>query len=243
MDAAGLQARVLNTAVAAHMEEENIIAKITVKTLTDRTIKIDFTSETLTLQQLKEQLVERVELPVEQQFFVMNGVTYGKDTDMLQLTSLPGFKAPEAAIAEFKDMEQKRISASKVPDQDSVDSGAAVAAAVKTIDELLPVLYLFHYEPLANAPGLDPLELASDWSQKNRLKFFKGVWAVSQRRLADAAKFLVDALPTFEETGFMSFKSVVKYTVIAAAVAFDRPALKAKVSAALVFIPVVNPAV
>jgi hypothetical protein len=224
------------------MEQEPIVPKIVVKTLTDKTIKIDYTDAAMTLDQLKAMLVEKVELPVERQFFVLSGVALGREERdsmktgaSLLIAQLPGFKTPEALIAEFKDLEEQRLKASEQPD--NTDSAAvlfnhtaAAATALKHIEDLLPTLYLFHYEPLAMTPGLDPLELATDWSQKNRLKFFKGIWALSQRRLQDAAKFLVDALPTFEETGFMPFKEAVKCTVIAAAVSFDRPALKAKVN-------------
>ena len=218
----------------ANLEEEILVAKLTVKTLTDKAIKLDYTDASLTLAQLKELLVERVELPTEKQFFVLNGVVYGQDgaSDTLQIAQLPGFKTPEAIIAEFRAYEeQKKKSLEEGDKKEEGSEGTSSISIVKGIEDLLPILYLFHYEPVAKA--VDPLEIATDWDQKNRLKFFKGIFALAERRLDEAAKFLVEALPTFEETGFMPYKELVKYAVISAAVAFDRPTLKSKVNEAM----------
>lgn len=221
------------TCMSTSLEEEVLVAKLTIKTLTDKAIKLDYTDASLTLGQLKELLVERVELSVEKQFFVLNGVVYGQDgaSDTLQVANLPGFKTPEAIAADFRAYEQEKKKSQEEGEssrKDESDSNeSASISIVKGIEDLLPVLYLFHYEPVAKA--VDPLEIATDWDQKNRLKFFKGIFALAERRLDEAAKFLVEALPTFEETGFMPYKELVKYAVICAAVAFDRPTLKSKV--------------
>ena len=67
-----------NESTASLIEEERIVAKLTIKTLSDRTIKLEFIDKNLTLSQLKEQLKEHVELPAEQQFFLLAGKVYGK---------------------------------------------------------------------------------------------------------------------------------------------------------------------
>lgn len=213
-----------NESTASLIEEERLIAKLSIKTLSDRTIKLDFIDKSLNLHQLKEKLVEHVELPTDQQFFLLAGKVYGKNSedDSIKIVDLPGFKTPETVIEEFRAYEEKRKSDSET----QTDSSSITI--VKGIEELLPTLYIFHYEPAAKA--LDPLEAATDWDQKNRLKFFKGIWALAERNLGDAAKFLVEALPTFEENGCMPYKDLVKYAVIAASVTFDRPSLKSKVS-------------
>lgn len=224
-----------NESTASLIEEERAIAKLSIKTLSDRTIKLDFIDPALTLLQLKEQLIEHVELPPQQQFFLLAGKVYGHasaDDDKVKIVDLPGFKAPEMVIEEFKKYEEKR----KIDSEASTDSGNnnnntdanTTITIVKGIEELLPTLYLFHYEPTAVL--LDPLDSATDWDAKNRLKFFKGIWGVAQRNLEVAAKFLIEALPTFEENGCMPYKDLVKYAVITASVTLDRPSLKSKVT-------------
>ena len=225
-----------NESTATLIEEERLIAKLSIKTLSDRTIKLDFLDDSLTLAQLKEKLVEHVELPVEQQFFLLSGKVYGKEKDgfsddSLRIVDLPGFKSPETVIKEFEAYEEKRKneadSETQTNNNNNHGTGSSTVTIVKGIEELLPTLYIFHYEPAAKA--LDPLEAATDWDQKNRLKFFKGIWALAERNLGEAAKFLVEALPTFEENGCMPYKDLVKYAVISASVTFDRPSLKSKV--------------
>lgn len=225
--------------MSSSLEEEVVVAKLTVKTLTDKAIKLDYTDASLTIGQLKELLVEQVELPTEKQFFVLNGIVYGQDpaNDSLLIAQLPGFKTPEAVLTDYHTYEEQKKKSeeeggekkTEVEEMEKGGSGeSSTITIVKGIEDLLPILYLFHYEPVAKA--VDPLEIATDWDQKNRLKFFKGIYALAERRLDEAAQFLVEALPTFEETGFMPYKELVKYAVISAAVAFDRPTLKAKVS-------------
>lgn len=214
---------------ASLIEEERLIAKLTVKTLSDRTIKLDFIDPTLSLSQLKEQLKDHVELPVNQQFFLLNGKVYGKDPadESIKIVSLQGFKSPEQIIQEFKEYEEQRKNQNDTNENTNDDDSKKVISIVKGIEELLPTLYIFHYEPAAKA--LDPLEAATDWDQKNRLKFFKGLWSIAQRNLEDASKYLVEALPTFEENGCIPYKELVKYAVVTASVTFDRPSLKSKV--------------
>lgn len=215
---------------ASLIEEERLIAKLTIKTLSDRTIKLDFVDPKLTLLQLKEQLKDHVELPVDQQFFLLGGQVYGKDSvsDSVEIVSLPGFMSPEQVIQEFKEYEEERKNQTENISENSNETDSKkVITIVKGIEELLPTLYIFHFEPAAKA--LDPLEAATDWDQKNRLKFFRGMWSIAQRNLEDASKYLVEALPTFEENGCIPYKDLVKYAVVTASVTFDRPSLKSKV--------------
>lgn len=218
-----------NQSTASLIEEERVIAKLTIKTLSDRTIKLDYTDATLTLSQLKDQLKENhIDLTPEQQFFLLAGQVYGRDgaSDSLRIADLPGFKDPECIVKEFLLYEEKRKRDSESESIDENNNNSSITI-VKGIEELLPTLYIFHYEPAAKA--LDPLDSVTDWDQKNRLKFFKGLWAVAERDLEASAIFLVEALPTFEENGCLPYGDLVKYAVITASVTFDRPLLKSKV--------------
>lgn len=220
-----------NESTASLIEEERIIAKLSIKTLSDRTIKLDFIDKSLTLSQLKEQLVNHVEIGPQQQFFLLSGKVYGdslQSSSEVKIVDLPGFKAPELVIEEFKSYEEKRKAEAEGDSLNDSGENSSQITIVKGIEELLPTLYLFHYEPSAKL--LDPLDSATDWDAKNRLKFFKGIWGVAQRDLEVASKYLIEALPTFEENGCMPYKDLVKYAVITASVALDRPSLKSKVS-------------
>lgn len=225
--------RAASPATATIVEDANPVARLTIKTLTDKTVTLDYTNNALTLGELKQQLEERVELAPTRQFFVLNGVVYGKDpaNDTLPISSLPGFKTPETVLAEFHELEELKRKNAAASSSGAANDDSSTVITVRGIEDLLPTLHLFHYEPTAKA--LDPLDIATDWDQKNRLKFFKGLWAVAERRLTAAAELLVEVLPTFEESGFMAYRDLVKYAVITAAVAFDRPTLKAKVQKCL----------
>lgn len=85
------------------------------------------------------------------------------------------------------------------------------------------IMHLFYYEP--QALSADPIDIASDWDAKNRLKVFKGVYALSKRDFDTAADLLTDSLPTFAESSLMEYKDVVRYAVIAGTLVFDRPVL------------------
>jgi proteasome regulatory subunit RPN7-like protein/PCI domain-containing protein/ubiquitin domain-containing protein len=93
--------------------------------------------------------------------------------------------------------------------------------ATPTVDQT-PVIYALHYPSIS----IDPIETAKDWDQKNRLRFFKGIHCLSVRLFEEAGRLLVDSLPTFTETAFIAYDDCVKYTMIAACMTFQRPALK-----------------
>lgn len=85
-------------------------------------------------------------------------------------------------------------------------------------------VYLFYYEPSALA--IDTIETAKDWDAKNRLRCFKGLYLLSHRRNPmDAAPLLVDSMTTFQEDAFVPFSNLVKYSIVSALLAFDRPRL------------------
>lgn len=85
------------------------------------------------------------------------------------------------------------------------------------------ILHLFYYEP--QALSADPIDIATDWDSKNRLKVFKGAFALSRRDFATAADLLTDSLPTFAELSFIEYRDCVRYAVIAGTLMFDRPVL------------------
>lgn len=93
--------------------------------------------------------------------------------------------------------------------------------SIPTIDNS-PVIYAFYYPSIS----IDPIEAAKDWDQKNRLRFFRGIYCLSVRLFEEAGRLLVDSLPTFTETAFISYNDCVKYAMIAACLTFQRPALK-----------------
>lgn len=88
-------------------------------------------------------------------------------------------------------------------------------------------LHWFHMEEVALK--LDPIETAKDWDAKNRLRCFVGIYYLRQRKCVEAAPLLTECLATFQETTFMTFKDLVKYTVLAAILVLDRPNLNEKV--------------
>lgn len=94
-------------------------------------------------------------------------------------------------------------------------------------DETEKVLHLFYYEP--SALLADPLDLASDWDAKNRLKVFKGVYHLSKRQFSEGADLLCDSLATFAEPSFFSFRDCVRYAVLSGCLVFDRPQLQKRI--------------
>lgn len=99
-------------------------------------------------------------------------------------------------------------------------------ALVNDADAPVPstTYYWFYYEPAAILA--DPIDTASEWDTKNRMKVFKGMYHFSQRQFDKAAPLLVDAMVTFADVDFISFKDCVFYACIAGILAFDRPSLQ-----------------
>lgn len=88
------------------------------------------------------------------------------------------------------------------------------------------IIFLFYYEPAALLA--DPIESAPDWETKNKLKVCKGLYLISRRKFSEAAPLLVDALTTFNDAAFISFKDLVRFTAISAMLILDRPSIATK---------------
>jgi 26S proteasome regulatory subunit N7 len=80
---------------------------------------------------------------------------------------------------------------------------------------------------LARAAAL--VAAGGDWERKNRLRVYEALFAAATRDFPRAAALLLDAVATFTATELMSYERCVFYTVALAAVALDRPTLKARV--------------
>jgi hypothetical protein len=108
------------------------------------------------------------------------------------------------------------------------EEGEQKRQSVESIDEEgSKKIYWFYYEP--SALLIDPIDIATEWDAKNRLRIFKGIYCFSQRKYTEAAELLCDSLSTFTETSFIPFLDCVKYAVIAASFTLDRPSLFKKV--------------
>jgi hypothetical protein len=88
-------------------------------------------------------------------------------------------------------------------------------------------VHWFHMELLALT--LNPIETAKDWDAKNRLRCFVGIYQLSRRNFVEAASLLTECLATFQDTTFITFKDLVKYTILAAILVLDRPEISKKV--------------
>lgn len=64
--------------------------------------------------------------------------------------------------------------------------------------------------------------LGGDWDRKNRLKCYKGVHAVLQRDLKEAASQFLDTVSTFSAYELFDYVTLVEYTVITAACTIPR---------------------
>lgn len=135
-----------------------------------------------------------------------------KSTDELSVKNCP-FIYKGKVLAEDEAVLLKDIlEADKIP-----------SVNVNTNKESTPTIYFFHYPALQ----IDPIESARDWDQKNRMRLFRGIWLLSQRKFEEGGKLLQESLATFTEIDFVPFVDVVRWTVAAGAAAFDRASLGA----------------
>lgn len=67
-----------------------------------------------------------------------------------------------------------------------------------------------------------------DWSARNKLKAYEGIWSLAVRDFTRAANLFVDVVPTFESYELASFGNIIKYTVYACMIALPRSELKKK---------------
>lgn len=91
------------------------------------------------------------------------------------------------------------------------------SAAVGASDSLV---HLFYYEPAALVD--DPIESATGWDAKNRMKVFRGLYLASVRQFKEAAPLLIESLTSFTETEFMSFAQIAKYAMVCGILALTR---------------------
>jgi len=73
------------------------------------------------------------------------------------------------------------------------------------------------------------LEEGGDWDRRNRLKVYEGLYAMSVRNFALAAKLCLDAISTFTSYELMDYVKFVEYTVWVAVLALERKELHSQV--------------
>ena len=89
-------------------------------------------------------------------------------------------------------------------------------------------LYLFFYEPAALVA--DPIDTASDWDTKNRMKVFKGLYLFSIRKFAEACPLLIDSLTTLGGPEIYSFQRLCQVRNNCSHVGFGTPCYLPKAS-------------
>lgn len=67
-----------------------------------------------------------------------------------------------------------------------------------------------------------------DWSARNKLKAYEGVWSLAIRDYNRAAQLFVDVVPTFESYELADFGTIIRYTVLACMIALPRCELRKK---------------
>ncbi|XP_014248171.1 26S proteasome non-ATPase regulatory subunit 6 isoform X2 [Cimex lectularius] len=72
------------------------------------------------------------------------------------------------------------------------------------------------------------IEGQGDWSSRNKLKAYEGVWSFSIRDYTRAARLFVDVVPTFESYELADFGTIIRYTVLSCMIALPRCELKNK---------------
>ncbi|KAF5404267.1 26S proteasome non-ATPase regulatory subunit 6 [Paragonimus heterotremus] len=72
------------------------------------------------------------------------------------------------------------------------------------------------------------IEEGGDWDRRNRLKVYRGLYSLSVRDFAQAAKQFLDAVATFTSYELMDYKRFIIYTVMTAMIALKRPDLREK---------------
>lgn len=72
------------------------------------------------------------------------------------------------------------------------------------------------------------IEGQGDWSSRNKLKAYEGIWSFAIRDYARAARLFVDVVPTFESYELADFGMIIRYTVLSCMIALPRCELKNK---------------
>lgn len=73
------------------------------------------------------------------------------------------------------------------------------------------------------------MDEGGDWDRRNRLKVYRGVYAMQIRDFKTAATNFFDAVATFTSTELMEYRTFVKYAVFCCMVSLPRSDLKTKV--------------
>lgn len=67
-----------------------------------------------------------------------------------------------------------------------------------------------------------------DWSARNKLKAYEGIYCLAIRQYCRAADLFVDVVPTFESYELADFGTIIRYTVLACMMALPRYSLRKK---------------
>ena len=73
------------------------------------------------------------------------------------------------------------------------------------------------------------MEEGGDWERRNRLKVYRGIYALTVRDFDKAAQLLLDTVSTFTCTELLTYKHFIGLTVLVSLISLDRPTLKEKV--------------
>lgn len=73
------------------------------------------------------------------------------------------------------------------------------------------------------------IEEGGDWDRRNRLRAYRGMYRLYCRDFSNAAVLLLDSMSTFSSTELVSYNDIVKYAVIAGAIALSRVDMKRKI--------------
>ena len=73
------------------------------------------------------------------------------------------------------------------------------------------------------------LEEGGDWDRRNRLKVYRGLYALAIRDFRTTAISFLDTISTFTSYELMDYKQFVSYTVVASIISLERVDLKNKV--------------
>jgi len=73
------------------------------------------------------------------------------------------------------------------------------------------------------------IEEGGDWDRRNRLKVYKGYYALTTREYKTAAQNFLDSIATFTSYELMTYKKLVEYTVLTSIISLKRADLGNKV--------------
>lgn len=125
-----------------------------------------------------------------------------------------------------------RIEATKLAESKLEEKNVPKSQQIDTVFALFRVAY-FHgcdipamKKAIEKATELIEGGSGGDWSARNKLKAYDGIWSLAIRDFNRAAKLFVDVVPTFESYELADFSTIIKYTVYSSMIAFPRYELK-----------------